>query len=73
MLAHHAEAPASLRPIDTLTASLAIEAAGDRVSVANEGSGTEPRVYYIDFEEDVFDNGRDIRLESGRQYDVPGV
>ncbi len=51
----------------------AIEAAGDRVSVANEGSGTEPRVYYIDFEEDVFDNGRDIRLESGRQYDVPGV
>ena len=50
-----------------------IEAAGDRVSVANEGAGTIPRVYYIDFDDEVFDNGRDIRLESGRQYDVPGV
>ena len=51
----------------------AIAAAGDNVSVPKESAGTEPAVFYIGLDEDIFDDGRDIRDEAGRQYDVPGV
>ncbi len=52
----------------------AIAAAGDRVSVLKESAGTGPKVFYVGLDEDIFDDGHDIRDSSGtRQYDVPGV
>ena len=70
--------PADARMIGNLNdpnsaINAAIAAAGDNVSVLKESAGTGPKVFYIGLDEDIYDNGRDIRDESGRQYDVPGV
>lgn len=50
-----------------------LAAAGDRVSVLLEGSGTEPALYYIDLDAEVYDTGYDIRDDAGRQLDIPSV
>ncbi len=71
--------PADARMIGNLNdpgsaINAAIAAAGDRVSVMKESAGTLPALYYIGLDEDMFDDGTDIRDEDGtRQYDVPGV
>ena len=50
-----------------------IAAAGDRVTVLLGGSGTDPALYYIDLDPDVYDSGYDIRNDAGRQLDIPNV
>ncbi len=50
-----------------------IAAAGDRVTVLLGGSGTDPALYYIDLDPDVYDTGYDIRGDAGRQLDVPSI
>jgi tetrathionate reductase subunit B len=53
--------------------SQAIADAGDRVSVLLGSSGTEPALYYIDLDSDVYDTGYDIRDDAGQQLDIPNV
>ncbi len=51
----------------------AIAAGGADVSSLKESSENEPRVFYIGLDEAIFDDGYDIRLDAGRQYETPGV
>ena len=70
--------PADARMIGNLNdsnsdISKAIAAGGARVTSLLPDAGTEPRVYYIDLEESVYDDGYDIRNDALRQYQTPGV
>ncbi len=70
--------PATARIVGNLNDSTseisqAIAAAGARVSTLLASSGTEPQVFYIDLDEDIYNSGRDIRDESLLQYETPGA
>ncbi len=51
-----------------------IQEAGDRVSVLLEAVGTQPQVMYIDLDETVYTQGRDLRKEAGnKQRETPDI